>query len=322
MSQMTVSDTGGLGRAAAVPGDPELARICELGELMALPPRDLLAKLKGDAEDARHGERREDDPAVNMPAIPALADLASIVSTLEQAPPQVQEPGREAWRADARPADRDSSPAQDEQPMPALSTWRSSPVPGQEDRWIGQNVRAAALGMLAGVAVVSAAILSLGGWLDRLHEPDARLPSPLPVERNAEPPAQPQSETPPALPSTTEQPPGLSETPTRTEPAASESAPAENAPAAVEPSPQAVVQEAARHIGIGDVTGARGLLAGAGTDPDGLLPYTLAETYDPNMLAAWGVRGVTPDIAKAKELYEEALRLGNEQARQRLEALQ
>jgi TPR repeat protein len=48
----------------------------------------------------------------------------------------------------------------------------------------------------------------------------------------------------------------------------------------------------------------------------------LAETYDPNMLAAWGIRGVAPDVPKAKALYGEALDLGNARARQRLDALQ
>ena len=38
----------------------------------------------------------------------------------------------------------------------------------------------------------------------------------------------------------------------------------------------------------------------------GALVFALAETYDPNMLAAWGVRGVTADVMKAKALYFKA----------------
>ena len=315
MSQTTVSDTGGPDRTATH-GDPELARIWELGVLMALPPSDLLAKLKADAEGVRGDEQwAEGDPAASMPAIPALADLASIVSTLEQVSPPARAPDRAAWRPSPAPAEQDSTSVPDEEAMPALSTWRGPPVARSEDGWIGQNVRAAALGMLAGLAAVAAAILWLGGWLDRSHAPDAHLPSPSPVERRAEPAAQPQLESPPASPSPAAPPPSPTEAAAPTEPAA-------DVPAAAGPSPQTLANEAAQRIAVGDVMGARELLTGIDPDPNGVLPYALAETYDPNMLAAWGVRGVTPDIPRAKELYEDALRLGNEQARQRLHALQ
>jgi hypothetical protein len=71
----------------------------------------------------------------------------------------------------------------------------------------------------------------------------------------------------------------------------------------------------------GDVAGARDLLANVDADPSGLVLFTLAETYDPNMLAAWGMRGVTPDIEKAKGLYGEAILLGYAAARQRPDSL-
>jgi TPR repeat protein len=83
-----------------------------------------------------------------------------------------------------------------------------------------------------------------------------------------------------------------------------------------------VVREATRHNENENVTGARELLVAAGNDPQGLVPYALAETYDPNMLAAWGTRGVAPDLAKAEALYREALDLGNSRARLRLDLLQ
>ena len=87
-------------------------------------------------------------------------------------------------------------------------------------------------------------------------------------------------------------------------------------------SPEPLVQEALQRIQRGDVAGARDLLANADTDPSGLVLFTLAETYDPNVLAAWGMRGITPDIEKAKGLYAAALAQGYAAARQRLESLQ
>ena len=43
---------------------------------------------------------------------------------------------------------------------------------------------------------------------------------------------------------------------------------------------------------------AREMLAAAEDRRQGLVSFALAETYDPNILAAWGTRGVAGDIAK------------------------
>ena len=48
----------------------------------------------------------------------------------------------------------------------------------------------------------------------------------------------------------------------------------------------------------GDVADAREMLAAAEDRRQGLVSFALAETYDPNILAAWGTRGVAGDIAK------------------------
>ena len=50
--------------------------------------------------------------------------------------------------------------------------------------------------------------------------------------------------------------------------------------------------------------------------------FSLAETYDSNMLSAWGTVGIKGDAAKAKELYAKALAGGVEEANARLKALQ
>jgi len=48
----------------------------------------------------------------------------------------------------------------------------------------------------------------------------------------------------------------------------------------------------------------------------------LAETYDPNMLAAWSARNVSADAGIARALYGRALISGDVKAKQRLEALE
>ena len=69
------------------------------------------------------------------------------------------------------------------------------------------------------------------------------------------------------------------------------------------------------------MTGAREVLGAAEEASQGPASFALAETYDPNMLAAWGSRGVAADVAKARALYRKALNLGVAHAQVRLEAL-
>jgi len=82
-----------------------------------------------------------------------------------------------------------------------------------------------------------------------------------------------------------------------------------------------VLAQAARRIESGDIAGARDLLAGSEVQSVGQASFALAETYDPNMLAAWGSRGVAADVAKAKALYRKALNLGVSNAQSRIDAL-
>ena len=49
--------------------------------------------------------------------------------------------------------------------------------------------------------------------------------------------------------------------------------------------------------------------------------FLLAETYDPNFLAARGIRSVRAEVPRAIELYREALSGGIDTARQRLTGL-
>jgi hypothetical protein len=64
-------------------------------------------------------------------------------------------------------------------------------------------------------------------------------------------------------------------------------------------------------IRAGDIAGARLLLARAAEGKDARALFSLAETYDPVVLARWRVIGIPPDAAQAKALYREAGDLEN-----------
>jgi hypothetical protein len=82
-----------------------------------------------------------------------------------------------------------------------------------------------------------------------------------------------------------------------------------------------LLAKASQRIESGDVIGAREMLAGAEDGTRGAISFALAETYDPNMLAAWGIRAIVADADKARELYHRASGLGVARAQNRLDAL-
>ncbi len=92
-------------------------------------------------------------------------------------------------------------------------------------------------------------------------------------------------------------------------------------PTAAAPAPADVVQESKRMIDRGDIVAARKLLQSAAAAGNVSAIMALAETFDPNMLAAWGIRGQTADPRIARDLYSKAHMIGIPVARQRLEAL-
>jgi hypothetical protein len=82
-----------------------------------------------------------------------------------------------------------------------------------------------------------------------------------------------------------------------------------------------MLAQAKRHVESGDIATAREILMAADDGRQGPVSFALAETFDPNMLAAWGSRGIVADVAKAKALYRKALGLGVASAQNRLDAL-
>jgi hypothetical protein len=71
----------------------------------------------------------------------------------------------------------------------------------------------------------------------------------------------------------------------------------------------------------GDVGGARLLLERAWAGGNARAAFLLAESFDPNVLSKLGALGIRGDVAKARELYAQALALGMVQAGERIEAL-
>ena len=71
----------------------------------------------------------------------------------------------------------------------------------------------------------------------------------------------------------------------------------------------------------GDIAAARRLLERASDSDAAEAWFALAETYEPQMLARWGVLGVKPDLEKARTLYQRAEARGAQGARERLLAI-
>ncbi len=82
------------------------------------------------------------------------------------------------------------------------------------------------------------------------------------------------------------------------------------------------LDEARRLIAAKDIQGARDALATAAAAKSQRALFAMAETFDPNLLAAWGVSGVNADPDRARAFYAAARSLGHPGAESRLEALQ
>jgi hypothetical protein len=66
---------------------------------------------------------------------------------------------------------------------------------------------------------------------------------------------------------------------------------------------QRLLRRADALIKMRDIAGARLILERAHAEGSTLAAYRLAQTYDPEMLRAWGIVGMRGDPARAQELY-------------------
>lgn len=264
-----------------------------------------------------------------QPQLPGLVDeLAQAMNmardSLERAVPAGM--GAAAAPLPAMPVPRNLfDDEEDDAAMPIPSTWRTPPEPPDSGP-LRDQLKAAAFGFATGLAVIVPVVLVLTGRLgdvsfDALFGGAEPL-APTVARTVAAPEQLPVHVQQRVVPTTLVTP-----APRRPETMA---AAFETAPSAPLPEPQAAeskvswagaIAEARRRILSGDVAGGRETLrpAVAAEEPEAVM--ALAETFDPNMLAAWGVRDVTADVERARGLYQKALSAGLEPARTRLEAL-
>jgi TPR repeat protein len=71
-----------------------------------------------------------------------------------------------------------------------------------------------------------------------------------------------------------------------------------------------------------DISGARQLLEHALEHGSARAAFMLAETYDARVLQSWRTRGISGDLARARELYERAQAGGIGDAMERIKMLQ
>jgi hypothetical protein len=82
-----------------------------------------------------------------------------------------------------------------------------------------------------------------------------------------------------------------------------------------------LLADSAALIQQGNIKVARDTLARAASEGSLRAKFALAETFDPNMLAAWGRSERVGDVNTALKLYEQVLARGEARARHRIEAL-
>jgi hypothetical protein len=284
--------------------------------------------------------RQQADKAAGVPTNAGLTSLASLVSAVSAQ--RTLAPVKDglsalsyAKRAERMAGIAEPGPGEasaDDEPMPIPSTWREPSY--DDDRSYRQQMGAALLGLAAGLMIVVPTVLWMSGWFEarrsnpatphiaaaiepKIAEVRTMKVQVRPVEK---PEAVSQYVTGSVAPrATIEAVPAVADQPAASALAAKFAEP----PAADGQAHQHndLIAQASRRLENGDVLGAREMLAGAEDGGQGPVLFALAETYDPNMLAAWGTRGVAADVARARALYRKALSLGVASAHGRLEAL-
>jgi len=194
--------------------------------------------------------------------------------------------------------------------MPIPSTWRPTPpAPAQPPSWVARQIKAGLLGFALGLAAVIPSVLWLTGHFGA--RPDlASMTNGLiraPTQRDVPNRIKAASATSPATLIVTPQAAVKASAPT----------PEPNNQAAIE----SLLARAREMISDGNMLRARSILDDPilAENPDAT--FVLAETFDPNILAATGTREVRAEVERARMLYGKALAGGVEAARNRLQGL-
>jgi hypothetical protein len=230
---------------------------------------------------------------------------------------------------------------------PSLAPERLRPPPMRERR---DSLRAPMRVLLAAVIAAPVAYyFSVGGFSSRTGgEPQSGLTSlatrmvastEFPIPKDKVPPSEAEDYNtmvssrnklvalPPApaakvAPPVIETPAPTSVTPAPASPAVQQPAPAPKAMREMDPgSIRLLMQQGEQFLASGDVFTARTVFQRAAEAGNAAAALALGATFDPEVLAKMGARGVSADVEKARQWYEKAKAYGSSEAPRRLEAL-
>jgi hypothetical protein len=210
---------------------------------------------------------------------------------------------KEPTRLQAKPSFIDMD---DDEHMPIPSTWRALPAPEPQTSWFMRQLTAGLIGFVLGLAMVIPTVLWLTGHFGAV-KPTSGLATAL-ADRDIKPRATASAATASA--------PVLVATP---QPVARPAAAAADNFAQAEI--ESLLKRAKEMISEGNMVRARQILDDRLLADNPQAAYALAETFDPNILAATGAREVRAEVERARTLYGKALAGGVEAARNRLQAL-
>ena len=201
-------------------------------------------------------------------------------------------------------------PFEDEEPLLMPSAFRA--MPAKQGSWLVHQLKAGLLGLVLGFALVLPTVLWLTGRFGDMMaiSRSVAVQKPAVTQKTEAVAVQPVEIAPRAVASVDQ----LAASP---QPPVDRPDPEKRRQEEAE----ALLNRAQEMIGDGNMVRAREVLADAvlAENPRGL--FALAETYDPNILAATGARDVRAEVERARMLYAKALAAGVAAAENRLNAL-
>lgn len=213
---------------------------------------------------------------------------------------------KEPARLQAQPSFIDMD---DDERMPIPSTWRALPAPEPQSSWFMRQLTAGLIGFVLGLAMVIPTVLWLTGHFGGALQPKSGLATAL-TDREMKP------RTTATAATASASAPVLVATP---QPVARSATVTTDTAAQVEI--ESLLTRAREMIAEGSMIRARQILDDRVLVDNPQAAYALAETFDPNILAATGARDVRAEVERARTLYGKALAGGVEAARNRLQAL-